>query len=71
MLDFDWLIKKQYAKLKMLESREIIIAKTNFRAFQQFFAKQQKSNYDSPAKEKYADQNGGLKTRIEGVNCMI
>ena len=30
MLHFDWLIKKQYAKSKTLESREIIIAKTNF-----------------------------------------
>ena len=30
VLHFDWLIKKQYAKSKILESREIIIAKTNF-----------------------------------------
>ena len=30
VLHFDWLIKKQYAKPKILESREIIIAKTNF-----------------------------------------
>ena len=30
MLHFDWLIKKQYAKSKILESREIIIANTNF-----------------------------------------
>ena len=40
--------------LKILENREVIIAKTSFRAFRQFFAKQQKSNYDSPVKEKYA-----------------
>ena len=54
VLHFDWLTEKQNAKSKILESREIIIAKTNFRAFRQRFAKQQKSNYDSPAKEKYA-----------------
>ena len=30
VLHFDWLIKQQYAKSKILESREIIIAKTNF-----------------------------------------
>ena len=30
VLHFDWLIKKQCPKSKILESREIIIAKTNF-----------------------------------------
>ena len=30
VLHFDWLIKKQCAESKILESREIIIAKTNF-----------------------------------------
>ena len=53
VLHFDWLIKKQNDKSKILESSEIIIGKTTFRAFRHCFAKQQKSHYDSSLKEKY------------------
>ena len=46
----DWPIKTHNPKSKILKSHQINIAKTNFGAFQQYFAKQQTSNYHSPAK---------------------
>ena len=50
VLNSDWPIETHNPRSKILKSCQINIAKTNVRAFRQYSAKQQTSNYHSQVK---------------------
>ena len=76
MLNSDWPIKTHNPRSKILENRQINIAKTNFRAFQQYSARQPTSNYHSesnyfPRTTEEVHRNKMAQVKLESKEILL